>query len=101
MVNLSAGTYFVVISDSNNCILTDTAVIDNYISLLNINLNSLYNGENLICYGDNSGSISSTTTGGVGQLIYTWSNGQTATSISNLSAGTYSLNIIDGWMFSY
>ena len=97
LVNLSNGTYFVVISDSNNCILTDTAVIDNYISLLNITLSSpLYNGENLICYGDNSGSISSTTTGGVGQLIYTWSNGQTATSISNLSAGTYSLNIIDG-----
>ncbi|MAW30982.1 MAG: hypothetical protein CMD15_03665 [Flavobacteriales bacterium] len=97
LVNLSTGTYFVVISDSNNCILTDTAVIDNYISLLNITLSSpLYNGENLICYGDNSGSISSTTTGGVGQLIYTWSNGQTATSISNLSAGTYSLNIIDG-----
>tara|TARA_B100000900_G_scaffold53214_1_gene39436 strand:- start:21135 stop:24950 length:3816 start_codon:yes stop_codon:yes gene_type:complete len=97
LVNLSSGSYFVVISDSNNCILTDTAIIDNYMSLLNITLSSpLYNGENLICYGDNSGSISSTTTGGVGQLIYTWSNGQTATSISNLSAGTYSLNIIDG-----
>ena len=97
LVNLSAGTYIVVISDSNGCILTDTAVIDNYVSLLSISLSSpLYNGENLNCYADNSGSISSTTTGGVGQLIYTWSNGQTATSISNLSAGTYSLNIIDG-----
>ena len=97
LVNLSAGTYIVVISDSNGCILTDTAVIDNYVSLLSISLSSpLYNGENLNCYADNSGSISSTTTGGVGQLIYTWSNGQTATSISNLSAGTYSLNVIDG-----
>ena len=97
LVNLSAGTYIVVISDSNGCILTDTAIIDNYVSLLSISLSSpLYNGENLNCYADNSGSISSTTTGGVGQLIYTWSNGQTATSISNLSAGTYSLNIIDG-----
>ena len=97
LVNLSAGTYIVVISDSNGCILTDTAVIDNYVSLLSISLSSpLYNGENLNCYADNSGSISSTTTGGVGQLVYTWSNGQTATSISNLSAGTYSLNIIDG-----
>tara|TARA_B100001248_G_scaffold128576_1_gene96364 strand:+ start:5480 stop:9295 length:3816 start_codon:yes stop_codon:yes gene_type:complete len=97
LVNLSAGTYIVVISDSNGCILTDTAVIDNYVSLLSISLSSpLYNGENLNCYADNSGSISSTTTGGVGQLIYSWSNGQTATSISNLSAGTYSLNIIDG-----
>ena len=97
LVNLSAGTYIVVISDSNGCILTDTAVIDNYVSLLSISLSSpLYNGENLNCYADNSGSISSTTTGGVGQLVYTWSNGQTTTSISNLSAGTYSLNIIDG-----
>ena len=97
LINLSADTYFVVISDSNNCILTDTAVIENYISSLNISLSSpIYNGENLICFGDNSGSISSTTTGGVGQLIYTWSNGQTVTSISNLSAGTYSLNITDG-----
>jgi len=97
LFNLSAGTYIVAISDSNGCILTDTAVIDNYISLLSISLSSpLYNGENLNCYADNSGSISSTTTGGVGQLIYTWSNGQTTTSISNLSAGTYSLNIIDG-----
>ena len=96
LVNLSAGTYIVVISDSNGCILTDTAVIDNYVSLLSISLSSpLYNGENLNCYADNSGSISSTTTGGVGQLVYTWSNGQTATSISNLSAGNYSLNIID------
>ena len=59
LVNLSAGTYIVVISDSNGCILTDTAVIDNYISLLSISLSSpLYNGENLNCYADNSGSIS-------------------------------------------
>ena len=97
LVNLSSGSYFVVISDSNNCILTDSAIIDNYISSLNISLSSpLYNGYNLICYGDNSGGISSNTTGGVGQLTYIWSNGQTTTSISNLVSGTYNLNIIDG-----
>lgn len=53
--------------------------------------------SNVTCSGGNNGSATVNVTGGTGSQTYTWSpaggNGATA---SNLSAGTYTVNITDG-----
>ncbi|MCO6359949.1 collagen-binding domain-containing protein [Roseivirga pacifica] len=58
--------------------------------------NEQSNGYNVSCYGASDGSITATVTGGCGTYSYVWSNGTTGSSVSNLSAGTYSLTVTDG-----
>ncbi|MBC7744112.1 MAG: SprB repeat-containing protein, partial [Flavobacterium sp.] len=89
--NLLAGSYSVTVTDANNCvsssatlIITDPAPIAISISQTDIN-----------CYGNNSGAISISVTGGSGSYFYEWSNGSTAQNISSLAAGTYSVTVFD------
>ncbi len=51
--------------------------------------------ENVGCNGENTGIIEVEGTGGVGGYQYSWSNGATSTTISDLAAGTYVLTITD------
>lgn len=52
--------------------------------------------EDATCFGDTDGSIDVTVTGGTPNILFSWSNGETGSSISGLPAGTYTLNITDG-----
>jgi len=47
------------------------------------------------CNGANDGQIALTVSGGFPPYTFSWSSGQTASSISNLAAGTYSVHIQD------
>lgn len=90
LTNLSPGSYNLVISDS---LLCDTIInYDlNYLTTL-----SLINSSNDIsCYGLNNGSVSVIATGSSGYL-YDWGAGyDTTNSLSGLSSGIYSVNVID------
>ncbi len=53
---------------------------------------------NPTCFGDDNGSISLEATGGTReQYRYRWSNGATTNSISNLTAGTYTVTLSDSF----
>ncbi len=52
------------------------------------------NVTNVSCNGDANGAIALTPTGG-SNYSYAWSNGSTANSISNLTAGTYDITLTD------
>ena len=47
------------------------------------------------CVGSQDGHVSVSTSGGVGQMTFLWSNGATTSTVDGLSAGTYTITVTD------
>ena len=88
--NLSSGEYSFFITDHNNCTYNEVFAITEPDELL-----ISFETNNISCFGDNNGSISSNIIGGNGFYNYLWSNNSTLSFIDNLSQGTYSLQVVD------
>ncbi|MCA0154530.1 SprB repeat-containing protein, partial [Winogradskyella vincentii] len=91
--NVTAGVYTVSITiDGTVCQpVEDTISITEPSNVLNVTASST--DELGPTTGD--GTATATATGGVEPYTYAWSNGQTTQSISDLSAGTYTVNVTD------
>jgi gliding motility-associated-like protein len=90
--NLSAATYTILVTDSNNCTKPITVVIP---EALLFTVNPIV--RNVSCFGANDGSINLNFVGGIPAITLSWSDGSTAgTTRNNLGPGTYSVTIIDG-----
>ena len=46
-------------------------------------------GNQIDCYGDSTGIVFTSLSGGVGTYLYSWNTGATTDSLINLGAGTY------------
>ena len=88
--NITAGTYTVVITDHNNCVVYDTLNVGEPFVL---SYNELT--DSVSCFGNNDGSIDLTINGGIPPYNYLWNTGDTLEDISNLIAGTYVVNVLD------
>ena len=78
------------VKDANGCTATASTSITQP-EALNVN----FDVKDVECQSGNSGSIIPNVNGGISPYKYVWSNGQTFTSISNLSAGVYTVTIND------
>lgn len=87
---LSAGTYTVTVTDGNGCTKNLTTTITNAYSL-----SATSTTADALCFGQNSGSVTVTTTGGAAPLSFVWNNGATTQNLSNLSSGSYNVIITD------
>ena len=97
--NFGAGTYHLSITDAlgTNIILdanTDITTIDVTITEPPA-LTASPGGSNVSCFGGSNGTASVTAGGGTPDYTYSWSNGATTSSISNLAAGTYTVTVTD------
>ena len=88
--SLSAGIYTVVVTDSTGFSVTDSVLITEP-QLLTTSISQ----TDVSCNGGNNGFAIVTTTGGIGNYTYLWSNGQTTDTATGLSAGTYSVIVTD------
>ena len=88
---LSAGTYTVTATDANGCEATDDVTVALGIS----NFVSALDAEDVSCFGFDDASIDPGISGGVNPISYSWSNGATSATLSNLSPGTYSVSAED------
>src|SRR5688572_1077376 len=87
---LVAGTYIVLVTDSNNCVDSATVTIPAVIPL------SLTTGATpVLCGIPNSGTASVIATGGSGVYTYMWSDGSTTSTASNLPGGVYTVTVTD------
>ncbi len=91
IVNLSAGTYTVTVTDANGCVEVQSEQIDNLPGTLAIQ-NAIISDE--IC-GDATGAIDLIPSGGAIPLTYQWSNGEITEDVFGLNSGMYTVTITD------
>jgi hypothetical protein len=90
---LSIGTYSVVVTDNNGC-ASNVAVSPQITQPFAIS--SVITTTNVSCFGGSNGQASVTSFGGTGAYNYVWQPSNTSgTSITGLSAGTYTLEVTD------
>lgn len=87
---LAPGTYTATITDAKGCVKTSSVTLTQptIITLTDTHVN-------VGCFGQNTGSINLSASGGTPGYIYSWSNGETTEDISNLLAGTYTVTVKD------
>lgn len=88
--NLGGGIYNVTISDASGCTSSQNVTITatNSVNFTNINVTKA------TCI-NNNGAIAITVQGGLSPYFYRWNTGNTSSSLTGLSAGTYSLTVTD------
>lgn len=86
---LSAGVYSVTVTDTKGCTLTKSVTITQPSSVTLIS-----NTVTANCNQSN-GSANVTASGGFGPYTYTWSTTVTGPVLSNVPAGTYTVNVTD------
>ena len=89
---LTAGSYAVNITDNTGCIATATVNITQPPQL-----RDSINSVNVLCFGGNNGSATVDIKGGTPTYTYSWNTApvQTTVTANNLTAGTYTVNVID------
>lgn len=92
-LNLPMGTYTVTITDAKGCTATTQATITEPNSIVT----SIASQINVDCFGNNTGAVSISASGGAGILSYSWDTTpvQTTPSLTGLIAGTYNLTVTD------
>ncbi|WP_169312041.1 T9SS type A sorting domain-containing protein [Fluviicola taffensis] len=89
--SLTAGTYSVTITDANGCTGTISPMVTQPAAVVS----GTTVVTNVACFGNNTGAINLTPTGGVGPYTFNWVGGATTEDRTLLSAGTYSVTITD------
>ena len=88
---LPSNTYAVTVTDANMCSQVLSVTINN----LSGPTATIFSSNNVSCFGNNDGSATAQVTGGNNPYQFSWSNGQTLPTATNLIVGTYVLTATD------
>lgn len=92
IVNVPAGSYSITVTDSNSCTISESGItLTQPSAALSVNTTP----SNITCLDGSNGSITASASGGTAPYTYAWSNGATTSSVTNLVAGSYTLEVKD------
>jgi PKD repeat protein len=89
--NVVSGSYTVLVTDTNGCTETLSATITQPAA----GMTSSAVATDVNCFGDATGAIATTISGGTAPYSFAWSNSATTQDIANLIAGPYTLITTD------
>ncbi|MCX7861638.1 MAG: SprB repeat-containing protein, partial [Bacteroidales bacterium] len=89
--NLPVGNYTVTVTGTNGCTLSRTLSV----TLQPLLQASIINVQHINCFGGSTGAATANPINGTAPYTYQWSNNKTTQTITNLSAGTYTVTIRD------
>jgi gliding motility-associated-like protein len=93
---LGAGTYKLLVTDSNGCAIDATRVLTQpEVLWIALYAPALYLDYEVSGFGLSDGSIETEITGGNGGYEIMWSNGSTEASLNNIPAGEYTIAVTD------
>ncbi|MCB9190683.1 MAG: tandem-95 repeat protein [Flavobacteriales bacterium] len=88
--NLGPGTYGVVVTDANDCMVNTSGAVTEPDTLGASSVDT-----DATCFGGSDGMIDLTPTGGLPPYLYAWDHGPTSQDVSGLSAGSYTVTFVD------
>lgn len=88
ITGLSAGTYFVTVTDKRKCSVTASVSLNPPVEPLDAEVKSTL-------FNDGTGAADLTVSGGTAPYTYKWSHGPTTQDVTGLETGTYSVTITD------
>lgn len=87
---LNQGEYFVRVTDRNGCVNEQYITINEPTLLV-----TSFTTTDVLCFGESTGAVDVTSSGGTLPYVTTWSNGQTTEDAVNLAAGQYIYVVVD------
>ncbi len=92
LTNLTTGSFNVIVTDFNNCIIQDSLI---FVPQPAASYILSTTNTDVLCYGFSTGAIDFSVTGGTLPYTYSWSNGQTTQDIDSLTIGSYEVIVTD------
>jgi gliding motility-associated-like protein len=89
--SLATGTYTVVVTDANGC----TANASVTITQPQTGLSVATTQTNVLCFGNSTGAINATPSGGSAPYTYSWSNNATTQNLTAIPSGSYTVTVLD------
>ncbi|MEM8909895.1 MAG: hypothetical protein AAGD05_18750, partial [Bacteroidota bacterium] len=90
LINAGEGDYTVHITDANGCTWEEDLSIP---ATAPIQIEGMV--EQISCHDAADGQITLMVSGGTGSLLYSWNTGASSTALNNLSAGFYTVLVLD------
>ncbi len=95
---LGKGTYKVIISYGLQCKAETQYTLsepDPVVVTTTATTTAIYHGQAISCYNATDGNVKATVTGGTGAYSYLWNTGGTTSLLTDLGAGTYTVEVKD------